>query len=336
MVRGEIEKEGTVNIEKAETTKCAKGKPLQRFFAYAVERHKIYLRRKAQQPAPYTTDEILQRYRFTNVFRELDKTTVWFRENVRDRMRDETDVLLATVVFRMLNRIATGEAIFNQTSLHPIKAYEYVENTTAFDLFCEDGDVRHLKRAIKAYCGKGPYVTGAYIITSPPGYTKLDGMMQVIKQFYSIPCPDKLCGYEDWECVAKSLLKTKTGTLQRTWEWLKDRSYIGPFHAYEIVTDLRHTALLCNAVDILSWANPGPGARRGLNRIHGRDVSDHSAKREQLIEEMQSVLSASKTLWPKGKLWPKWEMREVEHTLCEFDKFERVRLGQGRPRGVFK
>jgi hypothetical protein len=50
--------------------------------------------------------------------------------------------------------------------------------------------------------------------------------------------------------------------------------------------------------------------------------------------------------WPQGGkatakaaqnalYWPKWELREVEHTLCEFDKFERTRLGEGRPRGVF-
>ena len=30
------------------------------------------------------------------------------------------------------------------------------------------------------------------------------------------------------------------------------------------------------------------------------------------------------------------EMREIEHSLCEFDKYERVRLGQGTPRGRYK
>jgi hypothetical protein len=34
--------------------------------------------------------------------------------------------------------------------------------------------------------------------------------------------------------------------------------------------------------------------------------------------------------------WPAWEMREVEHTLCEFDKYERARLGEGKPRGVYR
>ena len=30
------------------------------------------------------------------------------------------------------------------------------------------------------------------------------------------------------------------------------------------------------------------------------------------------------------------EMRDIEHCLCEFDKYERVRLGQGRPRAKYK
>ena len=34
--------------------------------------------------------------------------------------------------------------------------------------------------------------------------------------------------------------------------------------------------------------------------------------------------------------FPAWDMRTVEHTLCEFDKYERVRTGEGRPRQVFR
>jgi len=28
-------------------------------------------------------------------------------------------------------------------------------------------------------------------------------------------------------------------------------------------------------------------------------------------------------------------MREIEHSLCEFDKYERTRLGEGRPRAKY-
>jgi hypothetical protein len=40
-------------------------------------------------------------------------------------------------------------------------------------------------------------------------------------------------------------------------------------------------------------------------------------------------------MWDAGA-WPIWEMREVEHTLCEFDKYMRVVNGEGFPRGRYK
>ena len=52
----------------------------------------------------------------------------------------------------------------------------------------------------------------------------------------------------------------------------------------------------------------------------------------EYIKIMRELLEAS------GKLpgWiPSLEMRDIEHSLCEYDKYERARLGQGRPRSRF-
>lgn len=306
-------------------------KGIKAFFKYARARHQIHLDRVAGKPRPWTKDPILDTYRFTNVFRELDKTTKWFADHVRTPLRQTAEVLPATVIFRLLNRIEVGEAIFCQTD---------IEHENAFDHYMATGDVRVLRRAIIANCGKGPYVTGAYIISSPPGYSKLDGVLRIIGGFY------KNSGWRHWtdndpagnEC-----------SLQAAWEFLKEQPYFGPFHSYEMVTDLRFTSLLEDAPDVMSWCNVGPGARRGLNRVMGRDKEDHTLTTEEMLEEMRELLAHSRDpdLWPRCKIdtakmwmydheWPTWEMRDVEHTLCEFDKFERVRLGEGRPRGVYR
>jgi len=288
---------------------------MQSFFNYARQRHQVYLNR-LEGKSSLTKDPILQKYRFTNVFRELDKTTDWFRRNVREEMRDSPDVLLATVVFRMFNRISTGEAIFNHLDF---------DKNNAFAVFLQTGDLRRMKKDVKAICGDGPYVTGAYIITSPPGFTKLDGILEILKNFRE---------ESGWRDAAKQMIKEKM-SLQTAWLWFKMQPWLGTFHSYEIVTDLRHTNLLCHANDVMSWCNVGPGARRGLNRIHGRNKKDKSVKVPKMLEEMQLILAASRSPgnWPRQ--WPEWEMRDVEHTLCEFDKYERVRNGEGRPRGVF-
>lgn len=307
------------------------------FFAFARKRHQIYLDRQAGKPEPWTDDPILARYRFTNVFRELDRVTVWFRENVRYRLRHSPDVLLATVVFRFFNRITSGEAIFSQGFLD--------DGRSAFEKFAETGDTSVIKEAVLAYCGKGPYVTGSYIIKTPEGYDKLDGVLRILHEFYRRT--DAMD--DDWRMYGASLLGDPTSqSIQGMTEWLEEHYYIGWFTAYEVATDLRHTDLLNRSNDILTWANPGPGATRGLNLIHGRDIGRTPAK-EKLLEEMRDLLRLSRDAmhWPQGgKItaemarneidWPKWEMREVEHTLCEFYKYEKTRRGEGRPRGTFR
>ena len=59
-------------------------------------------------------------------------------------------------------------------------------------------------------------------------------------------------------------------TLEAAFDLLQDRPGIGPFVAYEVVSDLRWTRYLRDAPDIMTWASAGPGAVRGLNRVWGR------------------------------------------------------------------
>ena len=261
------------------------------FFSFARQRHKIYLDRQAGKPAPWTDDPILQRYRFTNVFRELDATTIWFRKNLRDPLRNNIEVLPATVVFRWFNRVTTGEAV---------KANKNYLNPAA------------LRKAVAKL--KPPYVTGAYMIytTATKAPTKQEGVLQSIETWYAT--------HPDWR-------KFKCQTMEETCQWVKSFC-LGDFMAYEIACDLRYTKLLEKAPDKMTWTNFGPGSSRGIERLFGAGVDKLQATRDLL------KLSQNKKYWPAA--WPAWEMREVEHTLCEFDKYERTRLGEGHPKEIFK
>jgi hypothetical protein len=103
---------------------------------------------------------------------------------------------------------------------------------------------------------------------------------------------------------------------------------VGGFMAYEMVTDMRHTALLSDAQDIMTWANAGPGAIRGLTRLSMRARPARSA-----TESMRVLLAHSIT--ERASHVPPLEMREIEHSLCEFDKYCRVKFGEGEPRSKY-
>lgn len=307
------------------------------FFAYARTRHDIYHRRTAGQPAPWTDDPVLHKYRFTNVYRELDAVSVWFRENVRDPLRSKPEVLLATVLFRWFNRITTGEAIFSQTS-----SMSGEGALTTWDLWMRKRDTDQfmdtMQQAVASYCRRGPYVTGAYIIKTPNGMDKLSGVLDCVEKFMTLERPidsGRDLVSVGWEQAATSWLEHPGEcSLEQAWEWLRQFPYMGDFMAYEVITDLRHTALLDRAPDIMTWANPGPGAMRGLNRILGRPLN-HSQPKHVFVCEMRRLLDVSLEKWPNNETYPALEMRDIEHTLCEFDKYERARLGEGRPRGVY-
>lgn len=125
-------------------------------------------------------------------------------------------------------------------------------------------------------------------------------------------------------------------TLQATHERLMLYPYLGDFMAYEIVTDLRHTSLLNQAEDIYSWANLGPGAVRGLRRILGLSPDGPQPKRAMyLVQDLMWV--ARNYFNDQGTTgYPIIEMRDIEHSLCEFDKYERARLGDGQMKRAFR
>jgi hypothetical protein len=252
----------------------------------------------------WTDDPVLRDFKFTNVFRELDRTTVWFRENIRDPLKNRAEVLNATIAFRWFNRIETGEVLLRDPNL-----FEVWDSATARGRLAE----------------RSPVVGGAYIIKTPNGMSKLDGVLWCIDQ----------CHAENHRLYDE----IHGGTLENAVNVLCGMPFMGPFMAYEVVTDLRHTHMLDEAPDIMTWANPGPGCARGLSRLIGED-KDHfnrgSVKhREIMMDKMQDLLheTLETKYWPAS--WPRWEMRDVEHTLCEWDKYMRARLGEGRPKQRF-
>ncbi|OLQ15503.1 hypothetical protein AK812_SmicGene236 [Symbiodinium microadriaticum] len=126
------------------------------------------------------------------------------------------------------------------------------------------------------------------------------------------------------------------------------------FVAKELTSDLLQTCLFCTwseasqtwesqCEDLNGWCPVGPGARRGLNRLHGRPTNaqaySHSqAISDKFIQELLAIYAQRTAHWnpsdliedlsPAGELM----LHDVQFQLCEFDKYERARLEQGRVR----
>jgi len=279
--------------------------PFYNFLYWINQRHAIYCRKKEGLPWPWTEDKILQKYKFTNVFRELDKTTVWMRENLTNPNAHHSYPLMIynCAVFRMFGTMEMCEAIGGWQDIY---------------------NPRHLKRiARERLDNKQKVFTGAYIITNQGKKDPKENI--VVDEF--------LFAIWDYRQLLSDI--ASRGSLQQMHQNLgKLQGWGGGgFMAYELVSDLRHTPVLRDATDINTWANAGPGAKRGLNRVFGRPLKFASSK-HGWNEEMKKLLLKVNAL--KHSYVPTLEMREIEHSLCEFDKYERVKNGEGKPRSIYQ
>lgn len=300
--------------------------------AFMKKRHDIYLARKAGKPGPWTDDPILREGRFCNVYRELDTVTQWIDKNIRQPFADHPNLWIMLAIARYINWPPTLEALIkNYPNAWPDKP-EFAPEHLTFAL-------EHL-----ASYGNKVY-TGAYMIRAEsdrkaPWYwwTKHRYIAEiVIGRLWE----DRV----EWEAMLEDQGNGPM-SLQDCWTLFQAHRYIGwgPFMAYEVVTDMRHTRYLQGAPDIYSWANAGPGAIRGLNRLYGRELNTKppasvtNMEMHLLMKELNGFSDPGfretfGPIWAKGS--PCFEMRDVEHTLCEFDKYERVRLGEGKMRSKY-
>lgn len=329
--------------------------------AFMAERHRIYLRRKAGEPGPWTEDPVLRAGRFCNIFRELDTVTLWIDEHIRKPYADNPHLWFMLCIARYINwppTLATLIELAEERNVpcwpsHP--AFECGEESLAQGV--SGFDASDLTWALTNMANdKRKVYTGAYMIraeSSPSvhwySWSKHKYIAEIVlgrlwedrEEWAAFLEPD-VSDARDQIAARESLRPT----LEEVWDKFQQKRYIGwgPFMAYEVVTDLRHTRYLRNAKDIYHWANAGPGAIRGLNRLYGRDLNAKPKATQTNLEMCR--LMHDLNAYPGERFWDvfgplknrearRFEMRDIEHSLCEFDKYERVKRGEGKMRAKY-
>lgn len=279
-------------------------KEYEKLYALVKERHNVTLKRAAGLPKPWTTDIILQTYRFPNMFRELDKVTKWIADNWRIPNATEPDVWFAMAVARFCN---WPESLAEIGYPVPWVPGRYID-------------------ALEARKARGDKVfTGAYVLAAGgEGGSKIRYIAEkVLSNMWT---------------RRNDLRPTPRDTLASFYERIHDCHGVGTFMAAQIIADAKYTDPLLDAPDWWTWAAPGPGSCRGLNRLVGRPVNA-SWKHEEwlrLINRLREKVTADfarEGLLSKG--FPVPHAQDSQGFCCEYDKYERTRLGEGTPRSLY-
>lgn len=276
------------------------------------EREMVRLQKAAERPWPWTRDKILQTYRFCNVRREDDRVTKWIDENIRQPFSEHPHLWFMLCIARQINWPDTLQELITSPDAWP-----------ADDRFCPE----RLTWVLDTRKARGDKVyTGAYMIRAESDKNK--PWYDWTKQRYMA----EIVLGKVWEdrAVFQTIFDMSQPSIAELHERLMRYHGWGPFMAYQVCVDLRFTRYLKDAPDRETWCAAGPGTLRGLNRLHGRPVAAPQSQTQALKEIRE--------LYPIIQREAAWgiDFSDVPNVLCEFDKYMRVKLGEGRPRTKYE
>lgn len=271
------------------------------FVEFVQERDRIRVRKDMQgELAPWTDDKILRTYRFCNIRREDDKVTKWIRNNWSARFGRDPDLWFTMVVARLLNY---PESLNELT--YKVLPFEWV----AFGAVLQKRKAQGMKNFSPAYI----------VSTNGQSMDKVEYLLEFVLR-------------PMWAERAK--YRPQEGDTLASWHAkLMHAQGMGSFMAAQVVADVKNTAgtPLATAKDWWTWAAPGPGSLRGLNRILGNGPTKNGLSDARFLQQL-NALQAFLEDHSKIKLCA----QDVQNCLCEFDKYERVRLGEGRPKQIYR
>jgi hypothetical protein len=189
------------------------------------------------------------------------------------------------------------------------------------DALAEIEDCRNPADALpilQARADRGDKVfTGAYVVPGVPGKGKVASVMELIAAV-----------------AIRSEELAHLPTMRETWTALMQFDGLGSFLAGQIVADLAHLGVGSQWPDVNTWAPLGPGSARGINRLLGRPKDQAVSQDEferllpQLIAELRPRIAE---LWEDRRL----QAMDVQNCLCEFDKYRRLTLREGKVRARY-
>lgn len=281
---------------------------------YLVKRESIRRAKESGLPPPWTDDFILQNFKFTNVKRIHDKTTKHFAKIYSNHTtRPEHEALYNCALYRYFGTTDWADAV-GWMNGHDEKWILYIYDSL---------------RAIGTHA-----FTGAYVITN--GGRAEEKQVVVAEYLHGL------------QAIALKVVAVIEST--RTWEAgyevLKRAPGFGGsgFMAKEVLQDyliwmdyrnemLHRPPVDEYITDFYTFTPIGPGARRGLNRMAGRDLAA-PVPLQQLANELAAIrVAVSPRMEELFGL--KLSAHDIQFGLCEFDKYERFRLGQGRPKSRY-
>lgn len=334
------------------------------FFETMFERQLIWKRRFIEKKdRPWTDNEIFQKSKFTNVYRELDRNSQWLIKNIiRDDKLSLKNLIWKMMVFRFFNNPSTFEFdakkpvqlnLFEAPYKSGLKQASSVDELISakkwrngipdWEEYNEDEFCKFIAGVRSS--GQNPYTT-AYLINSmaTPGQSRDYCYTRVVIPYLH----DHL---DDLINVVKGAEKP-----EQIISCLKTFPAVADFIAHEFYQDFtyipRYTDRKFMKFDQNDFTNVGPGASLGIRLIFPNLQAKEQKKAIYKLRDVaENVLK--KIGDKRGEAFPflyydkandkyyadaecNITLHQIEMWLCEFQKYWKMIIGEGKQRSEFK
>jgi hypothetical protein len=266
------------------------------YWYFASERHQIFERRLGGQPAPWTNDPILLKYKFCNVFRATDRVSQYMIREVCYHTEgcSPQDRLFQIVAFRLFSKIETWNAVRDFLGHSP----------TIRNLI----DGTFTKALEYAHEANGGLYTNAFILCATNAYGQPRKYLTHIELLRDMFVNHNL---------ADQLLEASS--LKEIYTLLRTFPLMGDFMSYQMAIDLNYSDLINFSEN--DFTQPGPGAIRGLKKVF-ESLGDYSPAEAVLwMVERQNEEFTRLNLPPATLFGRPLQAIDCQNVLCETDKY---------------
>jgi thymidylate kinase len=268
------------------------------YWYFAAERQSIFFRRLSGEPTPWTNDEILNEYKFTNAYRASDRVSQYLIKHViYEGEQSPEEVFFRILLFKLFNKIETWELL--SKSIGPIRYESYRFND--YDEILTNAIDNHQT-----------IYSAAYIM---PSGSRIWGTTR--KHRTHLKLLEKMMEDE----VAHRI--SDVHNMYEAFKLLRSYPMIGDFLAYQYVTDINYSNL--TDFDEMEFVVPGPGAKDGIQKcfeslggLNEIDIIKVMADRQQ--EEFERLGLDFQSLWGRPL-----QLIDCQNLFCEVDKYARVK-----------
>ena len=265
------------------------------YWCFATERHAIF-RRRLREFWPATTDPILTKFKFTNAYRVLDRTSQYLvGEVIQKGDQSPRELFFRILLFKLFNKIETWELLTQH--LGEIRCSEY-----RFEIF------DHI--LLEALLRKQRIYSAAYIMPSggPNGESKKHrSHLRLLESMMSEDVPHKLQAVK---------------TMAEGFAILRAYPMIGNFLAYQFVTDLNYSNL--TNFSEREFVVAGPGAMDGLKKCFPNMSASDAPTLIRFMCDHQGQIQQEMGLEPVNLCGRPLQLIDCQNLFCETDKYSRV------------